>query len=111
VSDLLAEKRRFLAEQTELGRRASDALDHTWSKVNPERIGESDPDLQETLEALTARFARLGDILIKRAFRAVVSVELADGERMTPCAVRAGRRAVLRGRSAGKRLDYRHDPA
>lgn len=59
MSDLLAEKRRLLAEQIELGRRAADALEHTWSKVSLERIGESDPDLQETLEALTARFARL----------------------------------------------------
>jgi uncharacterized protein YutE (UPF0331/DUF86 family) len=50
--------------------------------VNLARIGESDPDLQETLEALTARFARLEDILIKRVFRAVVAVELADAERL-----------------------------
>jgi uncharacterized protein YutE (UPF0331/DUF86 family) len=82
LSVLLAEKRRLLAEQIALARRAEDALAHTWSKVSPERIGASDPDLQETLEALTARFARLEDILIKRVFRAVVAVELADAERL-----------------------------
>jgi hypothetical protein len=72
----------LLVEQVELGQRAADALEHTWSKVRLERIGESDPDLEETLEALTARFARLEDILIKRVFRAVVAVELADAERL-----------------------------
>lgn len=82
MSDLLAQKRRLLAEQLELGQRAADALEHTWSKVRLERIGESDPELEETLEALTARFARLEDILIKRVFRAVVAVELADAERV-----------------------------
>jgi uncharacterized protein YutE (UPF0331/DUF86 family) len=82
LSDLLAEKRRLLAEQLELARRAWDALEHTWSKLSPEHIGASDPDIQETLEALTARFARLEDILIKRVFRAVVAVELADAERL-----------------------------
>jgi hypothetical protein len=46
------------------------------------RIGEPDPDLLETLEALTARFARLEDILIERVFRAVAAVELSDAERL-----------------------------
>jgi len=82
VSNPLADKRRLLAEQIELARRASAALAHTWSKLSSERIGEPDPDLQESLEALTARFARLEDILIKRVFRAVAAVELADAERL-----------------------------
>ncbi|WP_156427988.1 HepT-like ribonuclease domain-containing protein [Thiohalocapsa sp. ML1] len=82
MSGLLAEKRRLLAEQIELARRASDALEHSWAKLSPEVIGAPDPDLQETLEAMTARFARLEDILIKRVFRAVVAAELADAERL-----------------------------
>jgi hypothetical protein len=47
VTNLLAQKGRLLAEQIELGQRAADALEHTWSKVSLERIGESDPNLQE----------------------------------------------------------------
>lgn len=82
MSDLLAEKRRLLAEQLALAERTADALDHTWRKLSLELIGVPDPDLQETLEAPTARFARLEDILIKRVLRAVAAVELADAERL-----------------------------
>ena len=82
MSDVLIAKRRLLAEQLELCRRAADALKYSWDKIDPERIGEPEPERQETLEALTARFARLEDILIKRVFRAVVAVELADADRL-----------------------------
>jgi len=82
MTGTLAAKRRVLVEQLDLCRRAAAALQHTWRKLDPERIGESDPDLLEALEALTARFARLEDILIKRVFRAVAAVELSDAERL-----------------------------
>jgi hypothetical protein len=82
MTDILATKRRVLAEQLDLGVRAAAALQHTWRKLDPELFGESDPDLLEALEALTARFARLEDILLKRVFRAVAAVELSDAERL-----------------------------
>lgn len=82
MTDILATKRRVLAEQLDLCGRAAAALMHTWRKLDPELIGESDPDLLEALEALTARFARLEDILLKRVFRAVAAVELSDAERL-----------------------------
>jgi uncharacterized protein with HEPN domain len=50
--------------------------------VDPARIGEPDPDLEEILEAVCARFTRLEDLLIKRIFRAVAALELADVERL-----------------------------
>jgi len=68
MTDILATKRRVLAEQLDLCQRAAAALQHTWRKLDPERIGESDPDLLEALEALTARFARLEDILSSECF-------------------------------------------
>jgi len=82
MTNLLAAKRRALTEQLGLCRRSAAASQHTWRKLNPERIGESDPDLLEALETLTTRFSRLKDILIKRVFRAVSAVELSDAERL-----------------------------
>ena len=82
MSDLLAAKRRLLGEQVGQCRLAADALLYSWRKVTSERIGEADPELEETLEVMTARFARLEDLLIKRVFRAVAAVELSDAQRL-----------------------------
>jgi hypothetical protein len=82
VSDVLTAKRRLLAEQPELSRRAADALKYSWDKTDPERIGEPEPEREETLEALTARFAPLDDILVNGVFPAVVTLELANAERL-----------------------------
>jgi len=82
MTDLLAAKRRVLTEQLGLLSASRCGIVAHWRKLNPERIGESDPDLLEALEALTARFARLEDILIKQVFRAVAAVELSDAERL-----------------------------
>lgn len=82
MSDILELKRRLLVEQLDQCRRAAEALRHSWGKVEPDRIGEPDPELQETLEAMTARFARLEDLLVKRVFRAVAALELSDAQRL-----------------------------
>lgn len=82
MTDPIDAKRQLLAEQLALCERAAQALEHSFGRVDPTRIGEGDPALMETLEALTGRFARLTDILIKRVFRTVVATELADAERL-----------------------------
>ncbi len=82
MNDLLKTKKAFLVEQVAQARQAASVLQYSWSKIQPDKIGSNDPELLEILEAMTARFARLEDILIKKVFRAVAVFELEDAERL-----------------------------
>jgi len=78
----LWEKRKFLEEQVLQARKAATALEYSRGKIKPEKIGGDNPEVLEILEAMTARFARLEDILIKKVFRAVAAYELSDSDRL-----------------------------
>ena len=82
MSSSLSEKKKFLEEQLSQARKAAAALEYSRAKILPEKIGGDDPDVLEILEAMTARFARLEDIIIKKVFRAVVAYELGDSDRL-----------------------------
>lgn len=82
MNDFLARQRAPLHDQLEMARKAADALRYSWQKVVPDEIDVSDPLTQEVLEAMTARFARLEDIPLKRVLRAVADFELAEPGRL-----------------------------
>jgi hypothetical protein len=77
-ADLL---RRVLADRLEELRRARDALERSYRRVGgPDMIdvlSQSDDGLVE-LEAFTARFARLTDILVQQVLRAIDELEGQD---------------------------------
>lgn len=73
-------KAAFLKEQLERASKAGRALEQSFVFLGgrpslPRRKG---PETEEKLEVLTARFARLADILTQKVFRAVDAAELVD---------------------------------
>ncbi len=62
-------RRAHLKAQLQLARRAGAALRESLA---------AEPKTEERMEALTARFARLADVLTQKVFRAVDALELED---------------------------------
>lgn len=87
----------FLEEQLTLARKAGEAVRYSSGRV--ERLGPlaerpSDEALVE-LDALTARFARLADILLQKVFRAIDAVELVDEGSLIDRMNRAEKRGII----------------
>ena len=71
-------KKKYLAEQLEAARRAVNALTLSHESLQakypfPHSLSN---ELDEKLESLTSRFARLTDILTQKVFRAIDALEL-----------------------------------
>lgn len=70
----------YLKEQLEMAAKAGLALEKSLAALGKRRSlpKQISPELEDRLEVLTARFARLADILTQKVFRAVDAVELED---------------------------------
>ena len=87
----------YLAEQLDAARRAGDALQASLDRLAgdlplPEELTQ---DQQVELEALTARFARLADILLQKVFRAIDAAELEDEGSLIDRLNRAEKRGLV----------------
>lgn len=90
-------RRQYLREQLALARKATDALRYSHDRIQaslplPAEIPE---ELAVQLEALTARFARLADLLIQKLFRAQDAMLLEDEGTLLDRLNRAEKRGVI----------------
>ncbi|MBI5244162.1 MAG: hypothetical protein HY922_10890 [Elusimicrobia bacterium] len=90
-------KAAYLREQLEMASKASRALEQSFAALGgkrspPRRKG---PATEEKLEVLTARFARLADILTQKVFRALDAAEFADEGSFLDRLNRMEKRAVI----------------
>lgn len=72
---------KLLAQHVQLMKAAAEVLGQSHERVLAlrDRLGEAlSIGEQESCEALTARFARLNDLLLQRLFRVVDQIELVD---------------------------------
>jgi uncharacterized protein with HEPN domain len=76
-------RKNLLNEQLNVLRSARDILQESYSRVTPilnKEQKDLSPAEKESLEALTARFARLCDFLFQRVFRTIDQIELVAEE-------------------------------
>lgn len=88
---------KFLLEQLELSRRACEVLKLSYNRIKTKLPLPQDPDenLLIDLDALTARFARVSDIIMQKLFRAIDAIELTDEGTLLDRLNRAEKRGLI----------------
>ena len=93
----------YFQEQLMLTQKREEVLHYSFQKVTPiiqlletNVDAEISPEQSEILEALTARFARLSDILIQKLFRAIDALELTDEGSLIDRINRMEKREIIR---------------
>jgi uncharacterized protein YutE (UPF0331/DUF86 family) len=89
---------QHLKEQLQLAEKAAKALQFSYDRAEFIPL-HSDravtPEQAERLEALSARFARLSDILVQKIFRAIDAIELVDEGSLLDRLARMEKRRVI----------------
>jgi uncharacterized protein YutE (UPF0331/DUF86 family) len=95
------QKISYLHEQIVLAEKMADVLNYSWQQIaTMENILTADSkqwtSAQATeFEALSARFARLSDILIQKLFRAIDAIELIDEGSLLDRLARMEKRQII----------------
>jgi uncharacterized protein YutE (UPF0331/DUF86 family) len=100
-------RRRYLEEQISLAEKAASALRFSFDRAQMPPVSSDTaipPEEAERLEALSARFARLSDILVQKVFRAIDAVELVDEGSLLDRLARMEKRGVIDSADTWRRI-------
>ena len=70
------DKIKLLNKQLKQMHKAADGLEWSLNRCKPLDIDNLDPEGEEKFETLTARFARMSDILVQKIFRLIDELDL-----------------------------------
>ena len=103
---MIADLIELLGNEIEDLKQARDSLSYSYDRCRPLSIEAGlDNETMERFEALTARFARLSDIMIQKVFRTLDALDLEDRGTVRDRINRAEKRKVIE--SADEFIDIR----